>query len=137
MRNKLWIAALRAIAPAAFAQSVAGLWDATLTLNQVQIPFRIELAGDGLNIKGWFFNGDEKVISTAGKLENGSLVLNFEQYATKLEATWKDGRSTVSPVEEVAAFRAPELYPLRGRRASPLMAVGDRRKKSKANWLGG
>src|ERR1700690_2807979 len=92
MRNKLWIAALLAIAPAAFAQSVAGLWDATIILNDVQIPFRIEFAGEGSNFQGWFFNGDEKVISTAGKLENGALVLNFDQYATKLEATLKDGQ---------------------------------------------
>jgi len=109
MRNKRWIAALLTLAPAAFAQSVAGLWDATITLNSVQIPFRIEFAGDGSNVKGWFFNGDEKVISTAGKLENGALVLNFDQYATKLEASFKNGQleGQYSPVQKkVAAFHA-------------------------------
>jgi thiol-disulfide isomerase/thioredoxin len=109
MRNKLWIAALLAIAPAAFAQSVAGLWDATIILNDVQIPFRIEFAGEGSNFQGWFFNGDEKVISTAGKLENGALVLNFDQYATKLEATLKDGQleGQYGPMQKkLVAFRA-------------------------------
>lgn len=46
------------------AQSVAGRWEATVALNGVAIPFRIELSGDGSNLIGWFFNGDDKVVST-------------------------------------------------------------------------
>src|SRR5580698_8374835 len=51
----------------------------------------MELSGDGANVKGWFFNGDDREVSNAGKLENGSLLLDFDSYAAKLTATIKDG----------------------------------------------
>jgi thiol-disulfide isomerase/thioredoxin len=73
------------------AASVAGLWDATVTVNQTEIPFRLQFAGDGRQLQGWFFNGDEKVTSTSGYLENGRLLLQLDHYATRLEATLKDG----------------------------------------------
>jgi thiol-disulfide isomerase/thioredoxin len=75
------------------AQSLTGRWDATVIVNPgVEIPFRFELAGSGAAVKGSFFNGDEKVTSTTGHLENGALVLSFDEYGTRLEATVKDGR---------------------------------------------
>src|ERR1700736_6926345 len=76
-----------ALAPVAFAQSLSGLWDATVVVNGLEIPFRMELAGD----RGSFFNGDEKVTSTSGHFEDGTLVLNFDHYGTKLQAMLKDG----------------------------------------------
>lgn len=76
---------------AALAQPPAGLWDATLTVNNVEIPFRFEISGAAPNLHGAFFNGDDKVPSTGGRFENGALVLNFDQYASKLAAAWKDG----------------------------------------------
>src|SRR5262245_49696102 len=74
------------------AQSLDGLWDASVIVNDVEIPFRLELSGTGASAKGSFFNGDEKVTSTTGSFENGALVLSFDEYETKLEATLKDGR---------------------------------------------
>jgi len=74
------------------AQSLNGLWDATVVVNTVEIPFRLELGGSGSAAKGSFFNGDEKVTSTTGSFENGALVLSFDEYETKIEATLKDGR---------------------------------------------
>jgi thiol-disulfide isomerase/thioredoxin len=79
------------LAPAMPAQSVAGLWDATINFNGTDIPFKFELAGSGANVKGWFFNGDDREVSNSGKLDNGSLVLNFDSYAAKLTATVKNG----------------------------------------------
>jgi thiol-disulfide isomerase/thioredoxin len=79
------------LAPAAAAQSAAGLWDATINFNGTDIPFKFELSGNGSNAKGWFFNGNEREISNSGKLENGSLVLNFDSYAAKLTATIRNG----------------------------------------------
>jgi thiol-disulfide isomerase/thioredoxin len=78
------------------AQSLAGLWDATVTVtvnnSPLDVPFRFEIAGSGSTIKGSFFNGDDKTMSTSGSLVNGALVLNFDELGTKLEATLKDGR---------------------------------------------
>jgi len=78
----------------AAAQPVNGLWDATVVVNNgaLEIPFRFELSGSGSNVKGSFFNGDDKTTSTSGSLENGRLTLNFDELGTRLEATLKDGR---------------------------------------------
>ncbi|HTR38054.1 MAG TPA: TlpA disulfide reductase family protein [Bryobacteraceae bacterium] len=91
MKTRLLTALLFAVAPVASAQSVAGLWDATIHFNNADIPFRLEIAGDGPSVRGWLFNGDDKVLATSGKFQNGSLVLNFDDYAAKLTATLKDG----------------------------------------------
>ena len=95
-RNRfLLLAAALVLAPSvgiAQPQSLAGLWDATVVVGDVTVPFRMEIAGTGSSVKGSFFNGDQKVTSTTGSFENGSLVLSFDEYETKLEATLKDGR---------------------------------------------
>ncbi|HUB81395.1 MAG TPA: TlpA disulfide reductase family protein [Bryobacteraceae bacterium] len=75
----------------AAAQPPAGLWDATLAVNNLEIPFRFEISGAAPNLRGNFFNGDEKISSTGGKFADSTLVLTFDQYASKLEALWKDG----------------------------------------------
>ena len=71
----LALAGLIATPSPAAAQPLAGIWDATVVVNKLDIPFRFEIAGDGAAIKGSFFNGDEKVTSTSGTFENGTLTL--------------------------------------------------------------
>jgi thiol-disulfide isomerase/thioredoxin len=79
------------------AQSVDGLWDATVTVNNVRIPFRIELTSKGTDVSSYFFNGDEKVNpSTQGSFRDGLLDLKFASYATELKATFSDGSLTGS-----------------------------------------
>ncbi len=86
--------AIAALPPAAGAQPVNGLWDATVLVNNgaLEIPFRFEIAGTGNAVKGSFFNGDDKTTSTSGSLQNGTLTLNFDELGTKLVATLKDGQ---------------------------------------------
>lgn len=97
------------------AQSVspAGLWDAAVVVNGLEIPFRFEISGSGASTTGWFFNGDEKVASTGGSFANGALVLNFDHYATSLEATLVNGR--------LAGIytRASGFYPFYAKRFTP------------------
>jgi len=77
--------------------SIDGLWDATVTVNNVSIPFRIELSSNGTEITSYFFNGDEKVNpSTQGSFHDGLLDLKFASYATELKATFKDEALTGS-----------------------------------------
>ena len=90
MRKHL-LAAILALAPVMMAESLTGVWDAKINFNGVEIPFKIEFAGDGANVKGWFFNGDERETSTSGNFEQGTLTLRFDDYATQLTATLKDG----------------------------------------------
>ena len=90
--SRLLTTAVIALAPAAWAESVAGLWNATTTVNGTEIPFKIEFSGDGANVKGWFFNGEEHESSTSGTYQNGALVLNFDTYLSVLKATVKNAR---------------------------------------------
>jgi len=113
MTSRFLLAALLASTPALMAQSLAGLWDATVNVNGVDIPFRMEFSGAGPSVKASFFNGDEKVTSTSGRFENGSLAASFDYYNSKLEATWK-GSSL-----EGAYVRDGKTYPFHAKRFSP------------------
>jgi hypothetical protein len=42
-------------------QSAEGTWDATVTANNVTVPFRIEIDGTGADVHSYFFNGDDRV----------------------------------------------------------------------------
>ena len=93
------LVALFSLASLATAQtpSLDGLWDATVKIQNPKdgsvlvVPFRFELSGDPANIKGSFFNGDERVTSTGGRFSDGVLLLNFDHYASRLEAKLDNG----------------------------------------------
>ena len=121
MIAKLSVAMLIAIAPVAMAQSLAGRWNATVQVSGVDIPFRFELSGEGSNVKGSFFNGDEKITSTSGRFENGALVLKWDDHASKLDATFHDG---VLEGKYIRAGRDEKsAYPFSAKRYSPPPAV--------------
>jgi peroxiredoxin len=103
------------------AQSLTGRWDCTVTVNGTDIPFRMEFSADGSTVKGNFFNGDERVPSTGGQLQEGSLRLNFDQYGSRLEANITGGTL------EGRYIRDGKVYPFRAHRAStaaPASAAG-------------
>lgn len=76
----------------ATSQNIDGLWDASVIVNGVAVPFRIEFTTKGTDASSHFFNGDEKVNpSTRGSFHDGNLLLEFPSYATQLKATLKDG----------------------------------------------
>lgn len=72
-----------------FGQSLTGMWDAIVVSRGVAVPFRMQFASDGTQAQGWFFNADMRTPSTSGHFENGSLLLQFAQLGTRLEAQWK------------------------------------------------
>jgi thiol-disulfide isomerase/thioredoxin len=111
--------AIFAITLLASGQSVEGTWDATVTVNNVSVPFRIEIDGTGAEVHSYFFNGDDRVNpSNSGTFQNGSLVLNFDSYATKLEATLKDG--TLSGTYDRGSGSA---YAFQAKRRDPSLAA--------------
>lgn len=110
------VLAVPLIASAQNPASPTGLWDAAVVVNGLEIPFRFEIAGNGAAVKGWFFNGDEKVESTGGTFENGSLVLNFDHYATSLAAALVNGRLAGT------YNRAAGFYPFYAKRFAPSAA---------------
>ena len=112
----LLAAVLIPIAARAQTSSPAGLWDAAVIVNGLEIPFRFEIAGDGADVSGWFFNGDEKVSSTGGRFENGTLALDFDHYATSVHASLVNGRLAGT------YNRATGFYPFYAKRFAPSAA---------------
>lgn len=47
----------------------AGLWNATVRVGDVEVPFRFEIDGDGASVRGSFFNGD---VRTTRRRPDGS-----------------------------------------------------------------
>jgi thiol-disulfide isomerase/thioredoxin len=80
-----------ALTYAALAQSPAGRYDATIRIGEQVVPFRFELSGEGAAAQGTFFNGEERLTSSAGSLRDGMLNLQWDYLATHLDATYKDG----------------------------------------------
>jgi thiol-disulfide isomerase/thioredoxin len=85
------IITLLSISPILMAESLAGLWQGTVSVSGVDVPFKFELQGDGSSIKGTFFNGEERFTSTGGQLTNNALTLDWSYFASKLEATVTNG----------------------------------------------
>lgn len=84
--------ALLVFAPILGAQSITGIWDGTVTVRKLEIPFKFELSSDGKTVKGTFFNGDdERFTSTSGEFANGSLTLTWDYFAATLEAKLING----------------------------------------------
>jgi thiol-disulfide isomerase/thioredoxin len=77
-----------------------GLWDATVVVNELEVPFRFEIAAPGhgntangaSTLRGSFFDGDRKVSSTQASLSGDALTLRFDQYLAVLDLKLTDGR---------------------------------------------
>jgi thiol-disulfide isomerase/thioredoxin len=69
------------------AGAVTGLWDATVQVGALQVPFKFGVDAVGAHATGWFFNGTEHVRSTNGSFDGTHLILNFASYAKRLDAT--------------------------------------------------
>jgi thiol-disulfide isomerase/thioredoxin len=140
MKSKVLAAAVFAVA-SGFAQNIAGIWDATVNVNGVEIPFAFELAGSATNPSGSFFNGDERVTSTSGTFAEDKLVLLYDHYAGRLEATLKDGEldGVYKRVKALYAFHAkPHVAPPAPATAPPpiggLWEVGVKSSKGESAW---
>ena len=89
--QQLLLVAATALALVANDTQFAGRWDATVVANGVGVPFEFEIIEEDSALKGSFFNGDERVTSTSSRLEDGRLVLRFDQYATRLDLALENG----------------------------------------------
>ena len=63
MIGRRWLGILIAFSAAsasiAGAQAAAGRWDATVTINETVIPFRLDIAGDCKALSGTLYNGNQ------------------------------------------------------------------------------
>src|SRR6202049_2840807 len=94
MRKLLLISAflLTALPVASAAGTITGRWDAVVVANKVEVPFRFEIAQNGTQVQGFFFEGDRKIGSTSGTFENGILQLDYDFLNTTLQATLNGDR---------------------------------------------
>lgn len=77
------------------AESVDGRWDAVLSRDGVDIPFRLDIKGQGANLKGVFYDGFKPYDgTTSASFQDGKLVLNLEHYLTTISANLDHGRLT-------------------------------------------
>src|SRR5947208_11357372 len=90
------------------------MWDATIVVNDLTIPFPFQIAQRGTDVSGAFFNGDEKVTSHSGRFKDGSLVLQYPEYGATLNATLTNGRL----VGQYFLATRP-AFPFQARRFSP------------------
>jgi thiol-disulfide isomerase/thioredoxin len=73
--------------------AVDGRWDAVLSRNGTDIPFRLDIKGQGPALKGVFYDGFKPYDgTTSATFQDGKLVLNIEHYLTTISATLDHGR---------------------------------------------
>jgi thiol-disulfide isomerase/thioredoxin len=129
------ISALSVISPAPVAAAapspVTGLWDAIVVSNGIEIPFRFEIAGDGADVQGFFFEGDRKVGSTSGSFADGMLKLEYDHLNTTLEATLTDGQLVGSYKNKRPNSRPQDI---RMRRFTPVSLEGEEAPPLAGTW---
>jgi thiol-disulfide isomerase/thioredoxin len=81
------IALLSAAQPAQAQEKLDGRWDAVVVVGQAEIPFRFEIAHQGDQWTGYFFEGEKKIGSTSGSFTSGKLEFNYEFLNSTLTAT--------------------------------------------------
>jgi thiol-disulfide isomerase/thioredoxin len=90
------------------APSVDTLWDGVLSSGSVQIPFRFETVVSGSDAKGFFFEGERKVGSTAGTLNNGTYRFEYDFLNTTLDLT-PQGNELVGPYVNRRSKRSQQV----------------------------
>lgn len=75
--------------------SVDGRWDAVLSRDGVDIPFRLDIKGTGPALKGVFYDGFKPYDgTTSASFQDGKLELNIEHYLSTISATLEHGELT-------------------------------------------
>ncbi len=74
------------------ANQLEGRWAATLQqASGTEIPFRLDISGEGDHVVGTLFNGRDPKTTSSATIKDGKVVLNFEHYLTSIQAELKDG----------------------------------------------
>jgi thiol-disulfide isomerase/thioredoxin len=115
------------------AQRIDGLWDAVLTVDSYEVPFRIEFSQKGTELRGSFLDGDLKVTSTSGEREGDNLHLRFDYYNSDLRAVLKQERLEGEYVRK--GQKGLQTYSFRASRFTPAPAVADSGPSITGEWI--
>ena len=95
-----------------------GLWDATVKVEGVEVPFKFEISGTPAALSGAFFDGEQKRVSSDGRYDHGAVVLRFAEYGSRVDVSYKSDRlegiydrGTRGPAYPFTAVRAAESAP--------------------------
>jgi thiol-disulfide isomerase/thioredoxin len=102
-------------------RSISGLWDAVIVANGADVPFRFEIVAGGGEPQGFFFEGDRKIGSTAGRFVGSVLTLEYDFLNTVLEARLDAGQLVGTYRNKRANARPQDV---RMRRFAPVSLEG-------------
>jgi thiol-disulfide isomerase/thioredoxin len=85
------LAALGAFALPAVAANLNGRWAATVVQGGATIPFRLDISGDGKNVTGTLYNGEDAETTTSASIQGDKVQLDFDHYLTYIQATVTNG----------------------------------------------
>jgi len=111
--------------------SLDGLWDAVVAAAGTEVPFRFEIASKGAEVEGFFFEGDRKVGSSSGKLEDGLLSLDYDHLNTTLELK-VSGNELIGTYRNKRAGSRPQ--DVRMRRFTPAPVGEEEIPELAGNW---
>src|ERR1700728_1168749 len=72
-------------------QSVVGQWEGTLVVDNMTVPFRLDITGKANKLQAAFINGDERVTSSRATQVKDAVELDFDQYAETLRGNLEGG----------------------------------------------
>jgi hypothetical protein len=110
LRTAAAITVFASSAPLVFAHSsreadaIDGRWSASLSRDGAVIPFRLDISGAGVTLKGTLYDGFNPYEgTTSASYQDGKLVLNIEHYLTTISASLKDGKLVRTVVSQSRA----------------------------------
>jgi len=68
-----------------------GTWIGAAQVNSHEVLFRLEISGNGDQVRAALVNGKEKSATSSDSYANGHLILYFDYYANTLDATLEHG----------------------------------------------
>ena len=74
-----------------YGQAPAGRWDGALSFGKVKVPFTLEFQGTADKLTASLVNGDSRIHSTSGSLDNKTFRLAFASLGTRFEASMING----------------------------------------------
>lgn len=99
--------------------SISGLWLASVQADALRVPFRFGIRARAGKASGWFFNGDQRIVSTSGTFEAGRLILNYPSYGRRLDATLGEDGTLTGTYAPTAPGSAAHSYVFQARHDTP------------------
>jgi len=110
----LCLFALPCLAGCRRAPSVSGAWDASVSVGSTIVPFRFVVEGDGADLRGSFFNGNDKITSTTTHAKGETIVFSYPEYGSTLAV-----RSAKERLEGTYTYTNEVVYPFEAQRIRP------------------